>query len=144
MNVLSNKKLGIVVMITVQPSNPSADTPVSFTFTGGSPCPVTTQTIEGTEFIFEVRDSTENPCLGTPLPYTFTWNVGTLAAGDYQVTHIDPRMPTETQSFVVAQGTQTSPESIPATGLGATIVLAALLSLLAAKSLNRIKARDSR
>lgn len=131
-------------MITIQPSTPTADTSVSFTFTGLSPCPVTTQTIEGTELIFEVMDSTENPCLGTAIPYEFTWHAGTLEAGEYQVMHIDPRMPTETQSFVVVQGTQTSPEAIPATGLGATIVLAALLSLIAVKSLRRNHARASR
>tara|TARA_Y100001933_G_scaffold116503_1_gene116548 strand:- start:124 stop:519 length:396 start_codon:yes stop_codon:yes gene_type:complete len=130
-------------MITIQPSNPTSDTSVAFVFTGGSPCPVPSQTIDGSEFIFEVQDDDQGPCLGTPIPYEFTWNAGTLDAGAYQVTHIDPRMPTETLSFIVVEGTQPSSETIPAMGLGSTIILAALISVVAARVLQRNRRRTS-
>lgn len=130
-------------MITIQPLNPTTETPVEFTFRGGSPCPVTSQTIEGTEFIFAVRDADQGVCLGTPIPYEFTWNAGTLEAGEYQVTHIDPRMPTETLSFIVVQGTQPSAETIPTLGLGSTIILAALVCLVAVRILQRNRIRTS-
>ncbi len=130
-------------MITIQPLNPTSETPVEFTFRWGSPCPVTSQTIEGTEFIFEVRDADQGVCLSTPIPYEFTWNVGTLDAGEYQVTPSDPRMPTETLSFVVVQGTQPSAETIPAMGLGSTMILAALICLVAARILQRNRIRKN-
>ena len=109
----------------------------------GSPCPVPSQTIAGTEFIFEVRDAEQGVCLSTPIPYEFTWNAGTLDAGEYQVTHIDPRMPTETLSFVVVQGTQPSAKTIPTLGFGSTIILAALVSIVAIKILQRNRIRTS-
>jgi len=46
-------------------------------------------------------------------------------------------MPTETLSFVVVQGTQPSAENIPTLGLGSTIILAALISIVAVKILQR-------
>lgn len=128
-------------MITIYPSSPTSDTPVTFTFTGPSPCPVTSQTIDGTEFIFEVRDDDQGPCLSTPVPYEFTWNAGTIEIGEYQVTHLDPRMPAETLAFVVVQGAQPSAEAIPTLGFGSTIILAALVSLVAVQILRRNRSR---
>ena len=108
-----------------------------FTFSGGSPCPDPIRTIDGADFIFNVPDRTEGPCLGTPVPYELTWEVGILDAGGYRVTHDNPRIEPETQSFVVVTGAAPPPAVvIPAIGPVAVMVLVMAIALIAGKLLS--------
>jgi len=125
--------------IFVDPAVPTTDTPVTFTFIGGSGCPDPAAVIDGSEFIFEVNDDTSGICLSAPVPYELEWTVGPLDAGGYRVTHINP--PTkvvETESFVVVEGSALpGPEPIPATGSAGALVLALALALVACRVLSR-------
>jgi hypothetical protein len=131
--------------ISIAPADPTTDTPVTFTFVGGSGCPDPVQSIDGAEFIFDVKNRTTHPdgiCLGAPIPYEFDWTVGPLEAGDYQVTHINlPFQETETQSFVVVEGSgPPDPAPIPTTGVVGALVLAAALALVASRVSRRGRA----
>ena len=119
--------------ISIDPAGPTSESPVTFTFNGGSGCPDPVPTIDGTEFIFEVDNSSSGVCLGAPVPYQLDWTVGPLEAGEYRVTHINP--PTqinETEVFVVVQGpTPTDPAQIPAIDMVGAVILTAALGLVA-------------
>lgn len=124
--------------IIIEPENPTTSTPVVFTFRGGSPCPDPVQTISGSDFIFEVPDGGAQICLGTPIPYEFTWEVGILDAGEYRVVHDNPRIDPEIQSFTVAAGTAPPPAAaIPAMGPVAVIALVLAVALIASRLLSR-------
>jgi hypothetical protein len=122
-------------MITISPENPTTASDVTFTFKGGSACPVTTQTVDGNEFVFEVQNDPAGPCLSAPVPYTFTWRVGNLEEGQYQVTHIDSRAGGVSEQFEVGQASAGWPVSIPTMGLAGAAVLVALVAVAASKSL---------
>jgi len=125
--------------VSIEPAIPTTDTPVTFTFIGGSGCPDPVHSIEGTEFIFEVDDAPTGPCLSAPVPYKLDWTVGRLEAGEYRVTHINaPTQLVETESFVVIEGSgPPDPAPIPTTGVVGALVLAAALALVARRVLRR-------
>ena len=121
--------------ISIEPAAPTTDTLVTFTFIGGSGCPDPVQSIDGSEFVFEVNNRPSGPCLGAPVPYELEWTVGPLEAGEYRVTHINP--PTqivETESFVVVEGSAPGgPATIPTNGAVGALVLAVALVLVASR-----------
>ncbi|GAB4175503.1 MAG: hypothetical protein Kow0020_11220 [Wenzhouxiangellaceae bacterium] len=114
--------------IVVSPSFPTTETEVVVTFTGGHGCPVTSQSVEGNEFVFAVRP-VEGPCLGAPLPYQYTWNLGLLEEGEYHVRHINETNAGSTessQSFIVYGG-PAPPLPVPAIDGFGLVVLGVLL-----------------
>ncbi|MGK7297185.1 MAG: hypothetical protein ACNS61_15390 [Candidatus Wenzhouxiangella sp. M2_3B_020] len=125
--------------ISIEPTVPTTETPITLTFIGGSGCPDPVQTIDGSEFIFEVNNRPSGPCLSAPVPYEFLWTVGPLEAGEYRVTHINP--PTqivESQSFLVVESSAAGgPAPIPTTGAIGALVLAVALALVASRVLRR-------
>lgn len=129
--------------ISVDPAVPTTDSPVTLVFTTFSKCPETIETIDGFELTFEVRDSPNSNgfCLTTATRMELTWEVRVLDAGEYQVTHISPWLDTETESFVVIEGsTPGGPAPIPTTGAVGALVLAVALALAASRILRRGRA----
>lgn len=132
--------------ISIEPAAPTTDTLVTFTFIGGSGCPNPLRTIDGSEFVFDVKHSRVpldgGICLSAPIPYELEWIVGPLEAGDYEVTHINlPFQETETQSFVVVEGSAPGgPAPIPTTGAVGALLLAVALALVARRVLRRGRA----
>lgn len=128
-------------MITIKPESPTSDDHVVLEFTGpGCGVTGTSKSIVGSQFIFTVHN--DNPCVLVPA-YQFSWSIGRLEAGDYQVIHehtssVEPA----SQAFMVSQGQLPGPTpSIPSLGIPATILLAVVLAWIANKSLKRTRKR---
>ncbi len=114
-------------MTTINPENPSSDDTVVFEFlTAQNGCCYFTKHIVGTHFYFEeVYYEPPRPIIATPIPVIETWNVGRLKAGEYQVTQIDLRAGTTTESFSVSEGLLPFPEpAIPTFGFVGAAILA--------------------
>ena len=129
--------------ISIDPTVPTTDTPVTLVFTTFSKCPETIETIDGFELTFEVRDTPNSSgfCLTTATLMELTWEVGVLDAGEYRITHISPWLETETESFVVVEGSgPPDPAPIPTTGVVGALVLAAALALVASRVFRRGRA----
>ena len=129
-------------MITIKPENPTSDDHVVLEFTGpGCGVTGTSKTIIGSQFIFTVHN--DNPCVLVP-GYQFSWSIGRLEAGEYQVIHEHTTfVETASQAFMVSQGQLPAPipSSIPSLGIPATILLAIVLAWIANKSLKRTRKR---
>jgi len=133
---------GMTPMITITPENPSSDDPVEFEFTF-STCNFykTSTTVNGSQFILKV--SFEDgvpipPCVATSPPATYSWSVGRLKAGEYQVRFEELSNEPVTQAFSVSQGQLPLPvPSIPDLGIPAAILLAVALAWFASRRLKR-------
>lgn len=111
-------------MITVSPDNPSSDDIITFTFTGGHPCPVPNPSRTHDTFIFHLEHY-DGPCVSAPLPYSLEWTVGRVEAGDYTVIHSHEDGFSESLEFSVALGA--TPLGIPAVQPIGLVLMAALL-----------------
>jgi len=125
-------------MITIQPSNPTSDDQIVFELSGGTfGCSEISKHIIGSHFFYEASN-TEGPCLGAPVPFEDSWNVGRLEAGAYQITYIDAAFGEETEAFAVLQGELPFPTPpIPSMGFLSTVVLAMVIAWFANKSFKR-------
>lgn len=126
-------------MITISPENPSSDDVITFTFTGGHPCPVPEPSRTHDTFIFHLERH-EGPCVSAPLPYSLDWTVGRVEAGNYTVIHSREDGFSESLEFSVALGAPSL--GIPATQPVGLVLLAALL--LAAARFAFPRKRDAR
>ncbi len=126
-------------MITIRPGTPTSADQVEFEFVGGSGCPKITKAVTDSHFHFDVSNA-NGPCLSTRIPYTFSWNVGTIAAGDYQVTQTEKQLVLDTQVFSVSQAKQDFPAAaVPLLGTPAMILLAVAVAWLANKAVRTNK-----
>ena len=97
-------------MITVNPNNPSSGQNIELVVSGAACVNSTSQSINGSEFQFTV-DSSGN-CFSPPPGYSYSWDLGSLAEGNYTASHYEsvdggPAVLIESEQFSVAAGINT-------------------------------------
>lgn len=125
-------------VFVVHPANPSSDDSIGITVNGVGCVRDVTRTRVGTNFEFNVDLS--SGCFATPPGFTFSWDLGRLAPGNYTATYgrsVDGGATTTegTQSFVVSQGSLPLPVTIPSNTVSGLIVLTIVLAFIGNKSL---------
>lgn len=120
--------------IAINPQSPSSDDGLLFVFNyPENGCSATVKTVVGSHFYYE-QTGALGPCIGTPVPYEASWNVGRLDAGSYQVTLTTKFGSSDTEDFSVTQGVLPPPvltPVIPTFGLTGAMVLVIGLALIA-------------
>lgn len=127
--------------IEITPQNPSSDDNLVFVFKyPENNCSAISKTVVGSDFYYVQAFSADTPCLGSPVPYTASWNIGRLEAGNFQVTLTDKYNGSQTQSFSVAQGILppvVSTPVIPTFGVSGATILIVGLAWIAHKMLKK-------